>query len=92
MTGDHGAFDAGLPDLRDLGLLINDRDLAEKLIRVVGALAALHDQHAFDNRGRCVRCRPSGWRLSWRPRRKCTVYDALATYRVGVAALRRTTL
>jgi hypothetical protein len=76
-----------LADLQDLALIIEDRDLAERLLRVVGALLALNELHACDARGRCARCRPAR-RVAWR-RQPCTVHDTLAAYHVGPPTLRR---
>lgn len=88
MTHDARPPDEELIDLQDLGLLIDDRDTAERLIRVVGSLAELYEVHAFDGRGRCSLCRPSGRRVLWRRRQPCSVRQALASYRVSMASLR----
>jgi hypothetical protein len=76
-----------LASLQDLALVIDGRDTAERLIRVVGAVVALHDQHAVDTRGRCRHCRPTR-RVAWWRRHPCTVHDVFAGYRVGVTTLR----
>ena len=73
-------LDAELAQLDDLGLLINDRDAAERVFRLIGALVALHEAHGFDAEGRCRRCRPVRW---WRRRHACTVRDAFAEYGIG---------
>ena len=44
-------MDAVLP-----GEAIHDRALAEAVVRVLGAVAALHDEHAPNERGRCRTC------------------------------------
>jgi hypothetical protein len=72
--------DAELAYLDDLGLLVSDRDAAERLLRLIGALAALTERHGFDERGRCRLCRPA---RRGRRRRDCTVHEALVAYRVG---------
>lgn len=64
-------------NLHDLGLIVNDRETAERLIRVVGALIFLHDRHGFDEAGRCRRCRPVR-RWMWQRRHPCIVHEALA--------------
>jgi hypothetical protein len=74
------ALDAELSRLNDLGLLINDRDAAERVYRLIGALAALHKAHGIDVHGRCRRCRPARW---WRRRHACTVDDAFTEYGIG---------
>jgi hypothetical protein len=81
MTGSRAnLLDAELAHLDDLGLLVNDRDAAERLYRLVGALAALSERHALDARGRCRLCRRARW---WTRRRTCTVHEALIAYGVG---------
>lgn len=71
---------AELAQLDDLGLLVSDRDAAERLYRLVGALAALAERHGFDDRGRCRLCRRARW---WTRRKPCTVHKALTAF--GVA-------
>ena len=39
------------------GTVVNDRALAETLIRVLGAMVHLYEVHASDLRGRCRVCR-----------------------------------
>jgi hypothetical protein len=78
-------LDAELAYLDDLGLLVNDRDAAERLLRLIGALAALNERHGFDERGRCRRCRPA---RRGRRRRDCTVHEAFAAYRIGRTEVR----
>ena len=74
-------LDAELAQLDDLGLLINDRAAAERILRLIGALAALNKAHGFDEQGRCRRCRPA---RRWRQRRHpCTVREALAELGIG---------
>ena len=79
---------AKLADLQDLALIIDDRDLAERLLRVVGALIALDELHACDARGRCARCGPAR-RTVWRRRQPCTVDQTFAAYHVGPSTLRK---
>jgi len=78
---------AELARLHDLALIVDDQDSAEQLIRVVGAVIALYDRHAVDDRGRCALCRPTR-RVWWRRCHACTVHDAFTTYRVGISAVR----
>jgi hypothetical protein len=74
-------LDAELAQLDDLGLLINDRAAAERVLRLIGALVALNEAHGFDEQGRCRRCRPARW---WHQRRHaCTVREALAELGIG---------
>jgi hypothetical protein len=75
-----GMLDAELADLDDLGLLINDREAAERVFRLIGALVALQKAHGFDAAGRCRLCRPGRW---YRRRRACTVHDALREFGIG---------
>jgi hypothetical protein len=76
-----GVLDAELAQLDDLGWLVNDRAAAERILRLIGALAALNEAHGFDEQGRCTRCRPARW---WRQRRHaCTVREALAELGIG---------
>jgi hypothetical protein len=79
-----------LADLQDLALIVEDRDAAEQLIRVIGAVVSLYDQHAVDDRGRCSRCRPPG-HLPWRRRRPCSVGDTFTAYGVAISSLRNGT-
>jgi hypothetical protein len=74
--------DAELARIDDLGLLVSDRDAAERLYRLVGALASLSERHASDPRGRCRLCRRGRW---WTRRRTCTVREALTAYGIGQA-------
>lgn len=81
MTGSRAnLLDAELARLDDLGLLVSDRDAAERLYRLVGALAALSERHGFDEEGRCRRCRPARW---WRRRHTCTVHEAITELGIG---------
>jgi hypothetical protein len=66
-----------LAGLQDLALIVEDRDTAEALLRLIGVLELLCRVHAADERGRCRRCRPV--RRSWRTARRCTVHDAFAS-------------
>jgi hypothetical protein len=86
MSGERRRVEEELSDLRDLALIVEQRQTAERLLRIIGALAALSEQHAVDQRGRCPLCRPAG-RLRWRRRHVCTVYDTLIEYRLGPSAL-----
>ena len=72
--------------LHDLALVVEDRDTAETLLRLVGVLEALCRVHVADDRGRCRLCRPS--RRSWRKAHRCTVHEAFT--RQGLMPLART--
>src|SRR5262249_30271269 len=78
-TARASALDAEVARLDDLGLL-GSREAAERVFRLIGALAALRKAHGFDARGRCKQCRPARW---WRRRRACTVADVFAEYGIG---------
>jgi hypothetical protein len=82
MNPDPAAASPHETELCDLGLVVNDRETAETLMRIVGAVTELYDLHAFDKHGRCRRCRPIRRGFA-RGRHTCTVYQAMATYRVG---------
>jgi hypothetical protein len=74
---------AGLQDsMRDIALIIEDRHMAEQVIRVAGAIVAVHDLHDVDARFRCLLCRPAGRRMLLRRRQPCTVRDVFETYRL----------
>jgi hypothetical protein len=68
--------------VEDLGWIVTDRDVAEQLHRILGALAAIDDRHDFDKNGRCTVCRPSR-RRRWRRRRACTVHAAFVSYHIA---------
>lgn len=78
-TAGSGALDTELAHLDDLGLLMN-REAAEHVFRLIGALAALRSAHDVDASGRCKRCRPTRW---WHRRHACTVSEAFDDYRIG---------
>jgi hypothetical protein len=82
MSSEFPALDAELKELANLGWVVTDRDIAERLLRLVGVVVALRERHGFDARGRCTLCRPKQRRLA-RRRRRCTVHQALATFRIG---------
>jgi hypothetical protein len=67
---------AALDGLQDLALVVEDRDTAEQLMRVLAAIETLCRLHAADERGNCLRCRPIARRLPRRSR-NCTVHAAL---------------
>jgi hypothetical protein len=74
-----------LDGLQDLALIVEDRETAERLIRVVGALAALCELHAADDRGRCPLCRPAR-RIVRRRAHRCTVQEAFTVHGLGLLA------
>jgi hypothetical protein len=60
-----------------VGEVIQDRAVAERLARFLGAATSLHRRHEVDRHGRCVRCAaPRPWWL-WRRPRSCSVYSTL---------------
>ncbi|PSK96075.1 uncharacterized protein DUF397 [Haloactinopolyspora alba] len=64
------------------GEAVLDRQAAERLLRVVGAVVALHQSHDVDEHGQCTTCRPKS-RLRWagrHDRRPCSVYATLSTH------------
>jgi hypothetical protein len=65
-----------LDGLQDLALVVEDRDTAEQLLRILAAIEMLCQLHAPDEHGRCLRCRPTARRLA-RRLHNCTVHDAL---------------
>ena len=74
-----------LKELLDIvlsGEVVLDRATAERLVRSLGALTRLHNQHRLNERGQCSVC----WTVSrtlWRPwlkRSTCTVHNALWSY------------
>jgi hypothetical protein len=67
---------AALDGLQDLALVVEDRDTAEQLMRVLAALEMLCQLHAADEHGNCLRCRPTA-RRGPRRSRNCTVHAAL---------------
>jgi len=78
-------FDEELSELLDIvltGEVISDRATAERLVRVVGALANLHSRHPIDARGRCALCWsiPRRWWRPWPLRSTCTVHAALCFF------------
>jgi hypothetical protein len=72
----HQVYGQELAELLDTvlaGEVVTDRDIAERLVRSLGALVHLHQQHRLNTRGRCVICsRP--WPLK---QSACTVHAAL---------------
>jgi hypothetical protein len=75
---------AGLQDrMRDIALIIEDRDLAEQVLRLTGVVVRIHALHTVDDRKRCLLCRSAGRRLIWRRRQLCTVREVLEAYRLG---------
>lgn len=73
-------FDRELSHLLDVvlaGDVVDDRETAERLVRTVGALVHLHEQHPIDAHGRCAAC------VQWWPWRRatCSVRAALSYFR-----------
>jgi hypothetical protein len=93
MSGERRHMEEDLSDLHDLALVVEDRATAERLLRIIRALASLAEQHTVDQRGHCALCRPPRhlpWRWRWRWRRHaCTVQETLTDCRIGRSALSR---
>jgi hypothetical protein len=68
----------------DIALIIDDRDLAEQVIRLAGVVVGIDDLHAVDQRRRCLVCRPVGRRMLVRRRQPCLVLDLFQAYRLTV--------
>jgi hypothetical protein len=79
------AVGAELKDLAEAvapGDITLDRESAERLLRMLGALELLHRIHRVDSQGRCQICRTKP-RLHWPPSSRpdvCSVYAALNLY------------
>lgn len=81
----YASYGRELHELLDLlltGEVVTDRATAERLVRSVGALQRLHDQHRLDDRGRCTVCwpMPRTWWRPWPKQSLCTVHSALDFY------------
>jgi hypothetical protein len=78
------AFAAELSELLDTVLAgeAADRATAERLVRAVGALVYLHEQHPIDEHGRCRQCWqvPRRWWRPWPRRSTCSVHAALILF------------
>jgi hypothetical protein len=77
---------AELASLQDVAMIIEDRAVAEQVIRVSGVIIALRELHEVDPRQRCLLCRPAGRRVVRRRRQSCTVHEVFDTYRLTVPA------
>ena len=86
MSGERPLVEEDLTDLHDLALVVEDRATAERLLRIIRALATLSEQHAVDPRGRCTLCRAPRRRPRWR-RHACTVHTTLAECRIARSTL-----
>lgn len=83
----HRVFHDELSDLLDFvlaGDVVADRAVAERLVRVLGAIVTVHEQHPIDAQGKCPRCwamprRWWGW-WPWPKRSTCSVYEALCFF------------
>jgi hypothetical protein len=76
---------AGLQErMCDVALIIEDRDLAEQVIRLAGMVVGIHDLHAVDRHKRCLLCRPAGRRWLVRRRQPCTVLELFQAYRLAI--------
>jgi hypothetical protein len=89
MSGERRLVEEDLTDLHDLALVVEDRATAERLLRIIRALASLSEQHAVDRRGHCALCRPPRRHLRWRRRHVCTVHKTLTECRIARSALGR---
>lgn len=66
----HEVYGQELAQLLDVvltGEVVDDRAIAECLVRSMGALMRLHQRHRLDQRGRCAHCWPV-LRHWWHPR------------------------
>jgi hypothetical protein len=82
----HGRAElAGLQDrMCDVALIIEDRDVAELVIRLTGVVVKLDALHALDQRKRCLLCRPAGRRMMFRRHQPCTVREVFQDLRLIV--------
>ena len=73
---------ASLAERIGTGDRVLDQTAAEKMLRVLGAMASLHDTHRIDGRGRCLGCHPKGrfWQRSPKAPNGCSVRAALDLY------------
>lgn len=80
----HEMYGQELAELLDTvlaGEVVTDRDIAERLVRSIGALEHLHQRHRLDTHGRCAVCRPRRRWCPWPPKRStCTVHAALSFF------------
>jgi hypothetical protein len=85
--GMHRRFERELADLAEAALhdeVVRDRALAERLVRLVGALLDITADHDVDDLGRCRICRHKAGALrGWR-RAPCLVHDALRHHITGL--------
>jgi hypothetical protein len=73
---------AGLQEqMCDIALILEDRHLAEQVIRLTGVAVGVHDLHTVDRHYRCLLCRPAGRRVLIRRRQRCTVRELFDAYR-----------
>lgn len=80
----HKVYGQELTELLDTvlaGEVVTDRDIAERLVRSLGALRHLHQRHRPDIRGRCAVCWSRRWWCPWPSKRStCTVHAALSFF------------
>ncbi|MGH3833131.1 MAG: hypothetical protein ACRDRS_22310 [Pseudonocardiaceae bacterium] len=80
----HEVYGQELAELLDMvlaGEVVTDRDVAERLVRSLGALVHLHQRHRLDARGHCAVCWPRRWWCPWTPKKSsCTVHAALSFF------------
>ncbi|MGH3600682.1 MAG: hypothetical protein ACRDQH_10450 [Pseudonocardiaceae bacterium] len=80
----HEVYGQELSELLDTvlaGDVVADRDVAERLVRSIGALVHLHQRHQLDAHGHCAVCWPRSWWRPWPPKRStCTVRAALSLF------------
>jgi len=72
----HGEL-SNLLDLVLAGDIVADQITAERLVRAMGTLVHLQEQHCIDKRGRCAVCWtvPCRWWRPWPKRSTCTVHE-----------------
>lgn len=77
----HGQELTELLDTVLAGDVVADRDVAERLVRSIGALVHLHRRHLLDTHSHCAVCWPRPWWCPWPPKRStCTVRAALSLF------------
>ena len=84
--GMHRRFECELTDLAEAALhdeVVRDRALAERLVRLIGALLDITAEHDVDDLGRCRMCRHKTGALRGRRRAPCLVHEALRHHITG---------
>ena len=83
-TAIYAAYGQELAELLEHALAgdLNQTAVERQVVRMLGALARLHQRHHVDDRGRCLICHSArrAWWWPWPRRSTCTVYIALRFY------------